>query len=214
MPNIYEDRIVPPQYTRGGRLKTNQPLGPVGRFFGAAGRFVFEVAKVVLVALVIIIPIRIFIFQPFQVNGESMNPNFLDRDYLIVDEITYRFKEPQRGEVIVFKYPKDPKQYFIKRIIGLPGETVIIKNGEVIIKDHDNQELDETAYLTEDFSISDTINQEIVLGADEYFVLGDNRDASSDSRTWGPITRSDIIGRAWYRAFPFDRAQSIPIPTY
>lgn len=206
MPPSREDQIVPPSQDSGGKS--------VSRFFGATGRFIFEVAKVVMVALVIIIPIRIFVFQPFQVNGSSMDPSFLDRDYLIVDEITYRFREPERGEVIVFRFPRDRSQFFIKRIIGLPGETIRVEGNEISITNGEEMILDESSYLINEGMINASISQEVVLGDDEYYVLGDNRDASSDSRSWGPIQRSDIIGTARYRAFPFDRAESIPKPTY
>jgi signal peptidase I len=204
------DFVVPPRY---GSSRTPTFKTPQGRFLGAAGRFIFEVAKVVLVALAIIIPIRVFVIQPFQVNGESMAPNFSDRDYLVVDEISYRFREPQRGEVIIFRFPRDRSQFFIKRIIGLPGETVRIKEeGVFIVRNGNEEKLDESPYL--DPPIHTGQVQEVVLAENEYFMLGDNRGASSDSRSWGPIVSDDIIGRAWIRAWPFDSARSIPIPSY
>src|SRR3990170_2087939 len=106
MVHTHGEYVVPPSVSRDGRARSNRP-GPFGRFFGASGRFLFEVAKVVLVALVIIVPIRWFVFQPFQVKGNSMDPNFLNSDYLIVDEISYRFREPERGEVVIFRFPRD-----------------------------------------------------------------------------------------------------------
>jgi signal peptidase I len=206
----HEDLAVP-QY--GPRPPINV-RGPFGRFVSSAGRFVFEVAKVVLVALAIIVPVRIFLFQPFQVNGGSMDPNFQDRDYLVIDEVSYRFREPERGEVIVFRFPRDPSQFFIKRIIGMPGETVRIQDGSVyVLVNGVAQKLDESQYLDVHIATSGT-NQEIVLGQEQYFMLGDNRAASSDSRAWGPIQRDDIIGRAWWRAWPFARAENIDTPQY
>ena len=217
MPQPTGEYIVPPAYSDGtsnARQAKRGPLGPAGRFFGSAGRFAFEVAKVVLVALLIIIPIRVFLFQPFQVKGESMDPTFLNDDYLIVDEISYRLREPERGEVIIFRFPKDRTQFFIKRIIGLPGETVKISEGKIVVSNGKSLTLDESTYLVRTPLSTLGANTEVVLGDDEYYVLGDNRDASSDSRSWGPIQRSDIIGRAWFRAFPFDRAETIDKPLY
>jgi len=188
--------------------------GPVGRFFGSASRFIVEVGKVVLVALAIIIPVRMWIVQPFSVSGSSMDPTFANRDYLVIDEISYRFRAPERGDVVVFRFPRDRTQFFIKRIIGLPGETVHVRDGGVFIDSGTGQvELDESSYLP-DGVVTGGVTQEVVLDDDEYFVLGDNRAASSDSRTWGPIQRSDIVGRAWVQAFPFDRAHVVDSPTY
>lgn len=160
--------------------------------------FILETLKTFIIALAIVIPIRYFLFQPFFVKGASMVPNFQDGQYLIVDEISYRFRTPERGEVIVFKYPNDPSQKYIKRIIGLPGDTVEVKNKEVVIN---GKILNESSYFktpidTPGFS-------KVVLGQDEYFVLGDNRIASSDSRNWGILPKKDIIGRVELRAWPF-----------
>ncbi len=209
----YPEAVVPPS-TRGNRAGNPQSRGVFGRFFGAAGRFIFEVVKVVVVALAIIIPVRVFLFQPFQVNGQSMLPSFEDRDYLVIDEITYRFRGPERGEVVVFRYPKDRTQFFIKRIVGLPGETVRVKDGSLfIVMDGKESKLGEEAYLPSTTATTGN-EQEVVLGEDEFFVLGDNRSASSDSRSWGVLPRSDIVGRAWVRAWPFNRAAGIDTPEY
>lgn len=162
--------------------------------------FVWEIAKIVIISLAIIIPIRYFLIQPFFVNGASMEPNFLDGDYLIVDEISYRVGAPQRGDIIIFRYPLNPSEFFIKRIVGLPEENIKIENGRVFIN---GKILDESEYLG---NIDTAGNIEVFLGADEYFVLGDNRQASSDSRKWGELDKRYIIGRAWLRAWPFSRA--------
>ena len=176
--------------------------------------FAWEVAKIVLIALAIVVPIRYFLFQPFFVRGQSMEPNFENGDYLIVDELSYRLREPQRGEVIVFKFPNDTTQRYIKRIIGLPGEMVEIANGQVkIIKNNDSpQTLDESAYLSDVIFTSGNLN--LLLGQDEYFVMGDNRPVSSDSRRWGVVPRVDIIGRVYFRAWPIAAAAKIPLPAY
>ncbi len=169
--------------------------------------FVWEILKIIFISLAIIIPIRYFLIQPFFVQGASMEPNFFNGDYLIVNEISYRFEEPQRGDVVIFKYPLDPSQFFIKRIIGLPGETIRIEDGRVFIVNLKTKEktiLDESEYLNDAYTAG---NFEITLKDGEYFVLGDNRGSSSDSRKWGPLPRKFIIGRAWIRAWPFTRIE-------
>jgi len=166
--------------------------------------FLGETLKIVLAALIIVIPIRYFIFQPFFVKGQSMEPNFETGDYLIIDEISYRFREPQRGEVVVFKYPQNPSQRYIKRIIGLPGETVDIADGKLTVyKDGVALELDEAGYLTPEELAGMPGKTHIVLDEDEYFVMGDNRPVSYDSRRWGPLPKENIIGRVLVRAWPF-----------
>lgn len=162
--------------------------------------FFWEIIKIFLVALLIVIPIRIFVFQPFFVRGESMEPNFHNMDYLIVDELSYRFHQPQRGEVIVFRDPNNLNQRFIKRIIGLPNETVIIENGKVIIQQDGNSFILEEPYLPEGTKTYGEIK--IHLKEDEYFVLGDNRASSLDSRSFGPIKRNLIIGKVALRLWP------------
>jgi len=155
--------------------------------------FLWEIVKIVILALLIVIPIRYFVFQPFVIKGSSMEPNFHQGDYLIVDEISYRFTSPERGDVIVFRYPRDTSQRFIKRVIGLPGETIEIKQGKInIIKGIENRELNESEYgLKESY----TDNLTLSLAENEYFVLGDNRVASFDSRKWGALSKNYIIGK-------------------
>jgi len=172
----------------------------------AAGRFFWELIKVFLLAMVIIVPIRYFLVQPFFVRGASMEPNFFDGEYLVVDELSYFLRDARRGEVIVFRFPQNRSQFFIKRIIGLPGETVKINNGRVEIISDDfpsGVALDEAQYLPEDMRTGGQIM--VKLKDQEYFVLGDNRPASSDSRSWGVLGEDEIVGRAWIRAFPVDR---------
>ncbi len=164
--------------------------------------FIWEVSKIAILSLLIVIPIRYFIFQPFFVSGQSMEPNFYNKDYLIVDEISYRVAEPERGDVIIFKYPKNPSERYIKRIIGLPDETVEIKNNEIIIKSGSELIiLDETIYFSEPVETSGNLS--VSLGIDEYFVLGDNRQNSFDSRRWGAVPRKNIIGKVFLKVWPF-----------
>ena len=175
--------------------------------------FIWEIVKIVIIALIIVVPIRYFIFQPFFVRGQSMEPNFADGDYLIVDEISYRFGSPQRGDVVVFKYPGNPSQRYIKRIVGLPGETVEIEDSKVIIfNGNGTQILNETSYLPSFTPTPGDIR--VILAEDDYFVLGDNRVSSSDSRSWGPLPREDIIGRVIFRAWPFAALAKFEVPVY
>lgn len=168
--------------------------------------FVFDLVKIVTISLAIIVPIRYFLIQPFYVQGSSMEPNFFTSEYLIVNEIGYRFREPERGDVVVFKYPRNPQEYFIKRVIALPGESVEFKDGEVYIYNEiyeDGVVLDED-YLPEDReTFSNGRNEVVKLNNDEYFVLGDNRNASKDSRVFGPVNKNLIIGSVLLRAWPF-----------
>ena len=147
----------------------------------------WEFIKVVLISLTIVLPIRIYIAQPFIVSGESMEPNFHDGEYLIIDELTYQFRQPVRGEVIVFRYPLNPREFFIKRIIGLPGETVETQTGKVVAKV--------------------VPNVTMTLKENEYFVMGDNRPHSSDSRFWGALPKDKIMGRTLFRLGPIARAE-------
>ncbi|MBD3248330.1 signal peptidase I [Candidatus Falkowbacteria bacterium] len=182
-------------------------------FFG----FIFELIKVVVISLAIIIPVRYFLIQPFYVKGASMEPNFHDHEYLIIDEISYRFSEPERGDIVVFRYPKNPQEYFIKRVIGLPGETIEIKDGDVIIY---NKQYREGAVLEESYleqgtkTYSGFIKDTVVLEDDEYFVMGDNRNSSKDSRSFGPVNRSFVIGRVILRGWPFDKFGVFKAPEY
>lgn len=163
---------------------------------------IWEVIEAMAVALASIFIIYSFIAQPFLVQGASMEPNFSTGNYLIVDEITYRFREPARGEVIVFHNPNDNSEFYIKRIIGLPGENIEIKNGIVNI----NGEVFEEEYLPEDAVVDGDVSFD--LKEDEYFVMGDNRPRSFDSRRWGPLKRDEIVGAVRLRFWPIDSFQT------
>jgi signal peptidase I len=178
---------------------------------------VWEMTKIAVISLAIILPVRYFLIQPFYVKGASMEPNFHDHEYLIIDEISYRLGEPERGDIVVFKYPKDPKQYFIKRIVALPGEQVVVKEGNVYIAKagEDLIELDET-YLPEDIRTELALRGygDVTLGDDQYFLLGDNRDQSLDSRIFGPVHRDFMVGKTWIRGWPFTRLTVFSNPMY
>ncbi len=169
-----------------------------------------EWIQVIVIALIVALPIRFFIAEPFIVNGASMDPTFSTGQFLIVDRLTYRFENPNRGDVIVFEYPNDPSVYYIKRIIGLPGETVSIKKGKVTITNESSPagfELDES-YIDAAHSSVDTLT--VNLGKNEYFVMGDNRSQSSDSRVWGPLNENFIVGRPIVRLLPFGSMSVFP----
>ena len=166
--------------------------------------FVWEIVKVAVISLAIIIPVRYFLIQPFYVKGASMEPNFHDNEYLIIDELSYRFNPPTRGHVVVFRYPKNPQEYFIKRVIALPGEEIKIKDGNIIIY---NDERPEGFVLIEEYLDQNLVNYndsegKIPVGPDEYFVMGDNRGSSRDSRSFGPVNKSFITGKVLFRGWP------------
>lgn len=184
--------------------------------------FVFEIIKIVLMAFIIIFPIRTFIFQPFFVKGSSMEPNFLNGEYLIINELGYKktvvaagekelftvdsFKELKRGTPVVFRYPRKPEEFFIKRIIGLPNERVVIKDKKVKIFNEENPVgffLDERDYIPNHFETRG--EEDFILEAGQYVVLGDNRSHSSDSRDWGILSSEYIVGKVLLRAWPVNR---------
>lgn len=168
----------------------------------------WDLVKFAIIALAIVIPIRMWIAQPFVVSGESMYPTFDDGQYLIVDEISYIVGNINRGDVVIFRYPKDPKRYFIKRIIGLPNEKIIVNEGEVTIINKENPDgikLSEP-YVNEEFFTG----SEYITKDDEYFVLGDNRNRSSDSRFWGILPKNLMIGKAFLRLLPFKSMSYLP----
>lgn len=158
--------------------------------------------------IVVVIPIRAFVVSPFIVDGASMHPTFENLDYLVVNEIVYRFKAPERGDVIVLRYPANPSVFYIKRIIGLSNEKVSIDRGVVTITTADG----ETLALSEPYMVNEdaTYTKDVLLKEDEYFVMGDNRPNSSDSRVWGPLPRKDIVGRVDLRLLPVDEIGFFP----
>lgn len=192
-------------------------LGPTA---GAVAGFLLEIAKIIVVAISIIVVVRYFLIQPFVVKGASMEPSFYDKEYLIVNEMTYRLRDPVRGEVVVFHPPErikegvyeESNQYYIKRVIGLPGETVEVRDGHVTIYNEAEPNgvlLDET--YTEEYTDG---HLRVVVPAGQYFLMGDNRDASLDSRAFGTVPFENLIGRVWVRGYPLDRLGGFPIPEY
>ncbi|KKW42271.1 MAG: Signal peptidase I [Candidatus Magasanikbacteria bacterium GW2011_GWA2_56_11] len=180
-------------------------------FLSKLASFFLELIKIALLAGITIGLVRYFLFKPFYVKGQSMEPNFQERDYLIIDEITYRFRSPVRGDIIVFRSPVN-NDHYLKRVIAVPGERVKVEGDKVIIynKEHPQGVVVEEAYISEPTPGSVSY----VLDDDQYFVLGDNRDASFDSRRFGPIDENDMVGRVWFRGWPFSRAGTFAPPTY
>lgn len=169
----------------------------------------WETIRFLFIALLVVVPIRIFIAQPFIVSGASMDPTFTNGQYLIVDELSYNIGNPARGDVVIFKYPKNPKQYFIKRVIGLPGETVVVDGqGEVLIKDKNGSITHTMNEPYVKFTKDDNVERTLKDG--EYFMMGDNRAGSFDSRAWGPVSRDLIIGKPFLRLFPFTTIDLLP----
>ncbi|HDO23612.1 MAG TPA: signal peptidase I [bacterium] len=140
----------------------------------------WEFIKFVIIAVLIVVPVRLWVAQPFIVNGASMEPTYDNGDYLIVDEFSYHFRRPKKNEVIIFHYPLNPSEFFIKRVEGVPGETVKIENKEIKLK------------------------------KGQYFVMGDNRTNSWDSRKWGPVPEKLIVGRVLVRLWPFNKIEILP----
>jgi signal peptidase I len=186
------------------------------------GGLLLEMGRVFLLAVIIIIPVRVFLFQPFFVQGSSMEPNFEDGEYLVISEFGYKqttvgwsdtqlfrvtpFQEFERQDVAVFRFPKNAEEFFIKRVIGLPGEAVEIRRGKVVIYNSEYPEgfvLDESAYLGVGTLTLDMPRTEVA--ANQYFLMGDNRMNSYDSRAFGPVNKDKIIGKVLLRAWPADR---------
>lgn len=167
--------------------------------------FLGEIAETVLIALAIFLAVYIFLAQPHRVKGDSMEPNFLNGELILTDKISYRFRQPDRGEVIVFKAaPTNGKLDFIKRIVGLPSEKILVKNGSVFI----NGKLLKENYLGREIraNLKDggflKNGQEYLIPENSFFVMGDNRGASFDSRDWGPVQKDEIIGKAFLVYWP------------
>lgn len=219
-PGVFQNPLGDPQAWRGystdlKKMAQGEKKSDFLPSFGnSVGSFVSELLKIVIVALIIIIPVRYFILQPFYVKGASMEPNFHDNEYLIIDELSYRFHTPRRGDVTVLRNPQLLSEFFIKRIIGLPNEQLEVSDGRVIITNASHPGgavLDESAYLPAGRETSGSV--EVTIGPKEYFVMGDNRPASLDSRSFGPIEESGIVGRTAVRAWPLHRLATFQTPS-
>jgi len=172
------------------------------------GQSFWELVRFGIIALVIVIPIRLFIAEPFIVSGSSMVPTFQNGDYLIVDKISYKLSSPERYDVVIFRYPYDTTKFFIKRIIGLPNETVDIKGNVVTITNKDNPD----GFTLDQPFVKNPANNDthFELKKDEYFVMGDNRSASSDSRYWGAVKSNLLTGKAFLRLLPVNNINLLP----
>lgn len=174
------------------------------------GNFLLDILQTIVLAIAIFMVAYLFLFQPHQVQGLSMDPNFKDGEYLLTDKVSYRLHEPKAGDVIVFHAPPAKQDDYIKRIIAVKGDIVLIREGKVYI----NDKLLKEEYLPTTtktnpgaFLIDD---KPYTVGANEYFVMGDNRDHSSDSRSWGIVKKSEIIGKAWFVYWPPTQTGFIP----
>ncbi len=170
--------------------------------------FIWDLLKTAIVVVVIAFGIKYFIVQPFIVDGSSMEANFHNNEYLLVEKIGYHFHLPRRGDVIIFHPPGQANENYIKRVIGLPGETVEMLDNKVKII---NTTHPDGIFLQEPYisgNVKTTVsgdNNKFEVGANELFVLGDNREHSSDSREWGNLPLDNIIGRAWLDIYPFSQ---------
>lgn len=184
------------------------PLRSLGNFF-------LDIVETAVVALSIFLVIYLFFMQPHQVSGQSMEPNFHTGEYVLTDKVSYQTGTPRRGDIVVFHAPaaancaEGTNCDFIKRVIGLPGETLSVQDGAIIVNGAKLPEPYLPAGLQTPTGPFTEGGREFVLGPDEYFLVGDNRPFSSDSRAWGPVPRKNIVGRAFFRYWPLNRTQTI-----
>jgi len=160
-----------------------------------------EIVESLVIAVVLALLIRAFAFQPFYIPSGSMEPTLQIQDHIIVNKFGYRFWEPERGDIVVFKYPLNPKKDFVKRLIGKPGERVEVRNSKIIV---DGREIKED-YLPAGIRYPDF--GPVLVPENNYLMLGDNRNNSDDSRVWGPLPRQNIIGKAMLVYWPLDRVR-------
>jgi signal peptidase I len=172
------------------------------------GAFFLDILEVVVFAIGIFFFIYLLILRPHKIKGSSMHPNFPDGEYLLTEKVSYYLHEPQRGDVVVFKPPVSEDEY-IKRITGLPGERVALRNGKFYINGRLLKEdyLSPTLYTSGGEYLPD--EAEKTLAEDEYLTIGDNRPHSYDSRSWGPISKKAITGRAWVVYWPPKNAGTV-----
>lgn len=175
-------------------------------FFKRLGTIFLDILETVVIALAIFVIIYLFLFQPHQVRGNSMYPNFHDADYLLTDKISYRLSQPKKGDVVIFVAPKNEEYDYIKRVVALPGEKVSINDTDQILV---NGQIVNESFLPEDVKTYGgnflEIGKTVTVPENQYFVLGDNRSHSSDSRDWGFVPKENLVGKAWFRYWPLDR---------
>ncbi len=190
-----------------------------GNLLKALGRLLLDTIEVFVLALALFAVAYLFLFQPHQINGNSMLPGFRDKEMLITEKVTYYFREPERGQIMVFKYPKAHEYDYIKRLIGLPGETIQIKNGSVYIYNdiypwgHKLEEPYTKGFTTTGGAFLKE-GELFSIPEDSYILMGDNRARSSDSRDWGTVKRSEVVGKAWFRYWPPQAFAFIDKPEY
>lgn len=165
-------------------------------------KFLLDIFQTVVISLAVFVILYQFAAQPHKVRGASMEPSYHDGEYILTEKVSYYFEEPARGDVVVFKFPKNKELDYIKRIIALPGETVAIRDNQIFV---DGRRLTEPYLAPGTFTSGHTTitnGSAFTVPADAYVVMGDNRERSSDSREWGAVTREDIVGRAFFRYWP------------
>jgi len=179
--------------------------------FAKLGAFFMDILEVIVLAVGIFLIVYLLILRPHKIKGASMEPNFPDAEYLLTEKVSYYKNDPQRGDVVVFKPPISEDE-FIKRIIGLPADTIMVLNGRVFINDSELKE----DYIKVDTNASTFLSEgeKYTVPTGNYFVMGDNRSHSSDSRSWGPITKKVIAGKAWVIYYPFNLGGFVPTPIY
>jgi signal peptidase I len=185
------------------------------KLIGSLIAAIFDFLQGIVVFLAILVMVYLFIMSPQEINGQSMDPTFHNGEYILTNKVEYKFTDPKRGDIVIFKSPKNKQVDYIKRVIGLPGEKIKLVNSIFYIN---TKKLDESSYLSSDvktfggsYLSEDT---EIIVPEGKYFVCGDNRMHSSDSREFGPIAKEDFIGKALFRYFPFTRTGVISNPAY
>ncbi len=175
---------------------------------------IFDFLQSIVVVMAIMVMIYLFVMSPQEIKGASMEPSFVNGEYILTNKILFKLRDPERGDVVIFKSPSNPEIDYIKRIIGLPADTVSLKNNVIYVNDTKVEE----PYLAAGISIFGGSylreNQEVIIPEGKYFVMGDNRPHSADSREFGPIPKEDFIGKAFLRYWPFTKLGLVPQPHY
>ncbi len=175
--------------------------------------FLIDTVQTLLLVFAVFLVIYIFLFRPFQVSGNSMVPTFSNKQYILTNIIALKFGKPKQGDVIVFKSPPDPEKDYIKRVIGVPSDTVYIKDGDVYLN---GKILDQSKYLKPSVKTYGGSflheNEPVSVPSDQYLVMGDNRGGSSDSREWGFVPFKSVIGKSFFVYWPLDKIEIIKNP--